>query len=389
MERFEDFLGQDDIKEFFREAGNGKHPGHAYILEGSDGMGKKSLAKLFAMSLLCTSEGEKPCGACHSCKMALAGTHPDFITVTHEKLNTLRVSEIRQQVVDDVPIKPYYGGKKVYIIPDAQKMNKEAQNSLLKTIEEPPDYVVILLLAEGEEALLETIRSRAVKLKTRPVPEPVLKKALVSRGVPEKQAAMAARFARGVPGKAEEMASSDEFRERMERFLALISELPFPDVELIHAALEAERMTNVKIAGFLKRHPIFSPAPDEELLTLAGTCEMEQLAGDYLISGAKDTSEWVPVLVRGKAILYGTTADGWNNPVKVFKSGDILSFEALFSDRYTGELLMTHEDGAVILFMKPDALYEFFCAHPECLLEAAHILEKEKRSYRKLWLNAM
>ena len=245
MERFEDFLGQDDIKEFFREAGNGKHPGHAYILEGSDGMGKKSLAKLFAMSLLCTSEGEKPCGACHSCKMALAGTHPDFITVTHEKLNTLRVSEIRQQVVDDVPIKPYYGGKKVYIIPDAQKMNKEAQNSLLKTIEEPPDYAVLLLLTDSKDSLLPTVTSRCVSFSFRPLPDSIIKKYLTDKlDIEPARASAITSFSGGNLGMAIRLSQSEEFREIYDNTTEMLKTIENRQVEQLLS--EAKEYTEHK-----------------------------------------------------------------------------------------------------------------------------------------------
>ena len=107
----------------------------------------------------------KPCGRCPACIRALSGNHPDIIHVTHEKDTVLAVSEIREQVVGDTAIKPYYGPYKIYIIPQAQLMNENAQNALLKTIEEPQEYVLVLLLTDNAEWFLPTIKSRCIRIR--------------------------------------------------------------------------------------------------------------------------------------------------------------------------------------------------------------------------------
>ena len=94
---------------------------------------------------------------------------PDIIYVQHEKLNIISVDEIRRQVNNSIAIKPYSSERKVYIIDEAEKMNVQAQNALLKTLEEPPAYAVIILLTTNQEALLQTIRSRCVTLTMKPV----------------------------------------------------------------------------------------------------------------------------------------------------------------------------------------------------------------------------
>lgn len=103
------------------------------------------------------------------------GNHPDIIYVTHEKPNVISVDNIRQQVNGDIDIKPYSGEYKIYIIDEAEKMNVQAQNALLKTLEEPPAYAVILLLATRAEAMLQTILSRCVVLNIKPVPEDLIR----------------------------------------------------------------------------------------------------------------------------------------------------------------------------------------------------------------------
>ena len=171
MGSFKDVVGHKDIINYIRNAVTENKVSHAYILNGERGSGKKMLANLFATTLLCEEQGPDPCNACHSCHQAESGNHPDIIRVTHEKPNTISVDDIRRQVNEDIQIKPYQGPYKIYIIAEADLMTVQAQNALLKTIEEPPAYAVIFLLTENAEALLPTITSRCVMLKLRNIKE--------------------------------------------------------------------------------------------------------------------------------------------------------------------------------------------------------------------------
>lgn len=102
--------------------------------------------------------GFDPCQECHSCQTRLLpGNQPDIIRVLHEKPNSISVDDIRTQINNDVAIKPYSSKYKIYIVNEAEKMTQQAQNALLKTLEEPPEYVVILLLTSNLNALLPTI----------------------------------------------------------------------------------------------------------------------------------------------------------------------------------------------------------------------------------------
>lgn len=136
---------------------------HALIIESEDDNARKDAAKRFALNIMC--ENKNACGACHNCKQILAGSHPDLIWVTHEKEQTLSVKEIREQVCDTVTTRPFANEHKIYIIDDSQLMPPGAQNALLKTIEEPPEYAVLVLLCDNANRLLETIRSRCIILK--------------------------------------------------------------------------------------------------------------------------------------------------------------------------------------------------------------------------------
>ena len=147
MPGFEEIVGHEQIVTHLKSAMKLGKVSHAYILSGEKGCGKKLLADVFAETLQCEKGGTEPCGSCHSCVQARSGNHPDIIHLMHEKPNSISVDDVRQQIVNDVLVKPYSGKYKIYIVPDAEKMTAAAQNALLKTIEEPPAYAVILLLA--------------------------------------------------------------------------------------------------------------------------------------------------------------------------------------------------------------------------------------------------
>ena len=154
-----------EIRQYFREMAGRDQVGHAFILEGDSGEGWRKLAEEFAATVQC--EHRNFCGRCPSCQAYQSGNHPDIIQVTHEKKDSIGVDEIRAQLVDDMAIKPYSSPYKVYLVDEAEKLTVQAQNALLKTLEEPPVYGIILLLTTNTEMLLPTIRSRCINLKVR------------------------------------------------------------------------------------------------------------------------------------------------------------------------------------------------------------------------------
>lgn len=223
---FQEILGNEMIKEHFLKAIESHRISHAYILTGEEGTGRKSIANAFAMTLLCEKGGTEPCMVCHSCKQALSGNHPDLIYVTHEKPASIGVDDIREQINDTIQIRPYSSYYKIYIVDEAEKMTVQAQNALLKTIEEPPAYGVILLLTENSEAFLPTILSRCVSLKLRPVKDEQIRKYLMEElHVPDYQAEVCAAFARGNVGKAKRLAESEHFSELKDQVIRLLRRL--------------------------------------------------------------------------------------------------------------------------------------------------------------------
>ena len=153
----------NSAERYFALAGERGELGHAFLLEGKDPGVLTETAGRIAQRVLC--EKGTACGVCESCRAALSGNHPDIITVTHEKPDTLSVGEIRKQLVDDMEIRPYRSARKIYLVPDAGKMNPQAQNALLKTLEEPPAYGMILLLADNRDRFLPTVLSRVAALR--------------------------------------------------------------------------------------------------------------------------------------------------------------------------------------------------------------------------------
>ena len=145
---------------------------HAYLITGDGASGKDRIAAAFAQTLQCASLRERlaeitsldevdACGTCRSCRQAADGNMPDLTVWSHEKPKSFSVEDVRN-LVTDVQIRPFESSRKVYILPDAHLMTPEAQNALLKTLEEPPSYVVLILLSDSADAMLETIRSRCV-----------------------------------------------------------------------------------------------------------------------------------------------------------------------------------------------------------------------------------
>ncbi|MCR4586891.1 MAG: DNA polymerase III subunit delta [Lachnospiraceae bacterium] len=225
MSGFDDIYGQEAIKEHLIQAIAQKKTSHAYILQGEKGAGKKFIAKRYAMALQCEAEGEKPCFQCTSCKQILSDNHPDVITVTHEK-TTISVNDIRVQLNNDMAIMPYKGPKKIYIIPEGEKMTQEAQNALLKTLEEPPEYGVIMILTTSAERLLQTIRSRCVLLTMKAVPDDVLKPFLMREcKVTDYKADICCAFAQGNIGRAIMLAESDDFERLKDAALGIVKNL--------------------------------------------------------------------------------------------------------------------------------------------------------------------
>ena len=208
MKKFQDIIGREQIIEHLQNAIRFNRVSHAYIFYGEEGNGKNVIADIFAAALQCEVYSGEPCGECKSCLQAAGGNHPDIIRVRHEKA-TIGVDDIRNQLNNDIAVKPYSSRYKVYIIDEAEKMTEAAQNALLKTIEEPPEYAVILLLTDNANPFLPTILSRTVLIHMISVYKVLVQKQLMKVcGIPDYQAELPATFAAGYQSHAQRFAAS-------------------------------------------------------------------------------------------------------------------------------------------------------------------------------------
>lgn len=158
---FENILGNDKIKDTLSNTIKENRISHSYLFVGVDGIGKKLFAKEFAKKLLC--ENQEDDESCSSCIKLNSNNHPDFKEIKPDEKGSIKIDVIRQ-MQEEISEKPIISKRKVYIIEDSETMTQEAQNCLLKTLEEPPEYIVIILITSNESKLLTTVKSRCLKL---------------------------------------------------------------------------------------------------------------------------------------------------------------------------------------------------------------------------------
>jgi DNA polymerase-3 subunit delta' len=198
------------------------------------------------MAMQCRGEGEKPCMECHSCSQMLSKNQPDVIMVTHEKPGSIGVEDVREQVNNQIGIKPYSSRYKIYIIDEAQKLTPQAQNSLLKTIEEPPSYGVVILLTSNIDMLLPTVVSRCVVLNMRAVENSVVKKYVMDRtSVSEYEGDIIVAFSNGNIGKAMRLASSEQFGQLKEAVIHLLKHIS--EMETYEIVLGVKNLSEFKL----------------------------------------------------------------------------------------------------------------------------------------------
>ncbi|MBD5494953.1 MAG: DNA polymerase III subunit [Lachnospiraceae bacterium] len=252
MAKFTDIIGQEQLKEHLQNAISMNKVSHAYIINGERSSGKEFVAKIFAKTLQCEKGGTEACDECHSCKQAQSGNQPDIIYISHEKPNTISVEDIRAQINNDIVIKPYSSPRKVYIMNEGEKMTPQAQNALLKTLEEPPEYAVILILTTNVDSLLPTVLSRCVVLNMKPVPDKKVKEFLMKElEVPDYKADICVAFARGNIGKAKMLASSEEFDKVKEEAITLVKYINDMEISEIVKAIKKISEYKFEITDYL------------------------------------------------------------------------------------------------------------------------------------------
>ncbi len=194
---------------------------HAYLFFGPSGVGKRSLASLCARMLYCEAKA-KPCGVCTPCQRFLHGNHPDVFIVRPER--SIGVEAIRS-LLSDIQLRAFADGYKAVIIEQADRMTTQAQNCLLRTLEEPPEGTVFFLTSDSLDAILPTLRSRCRLFPVAPLSEEEVLRRLVAHGVPADRAAMLAPLAQGSVGRALRMQEDESYWPLRERVLRALFEL--------------------------------------------------------------------------------------------------------------------------------------------------------------------
>ena len=196
---------------------------HSYIFTGPTGAGKKTISNYFAKMLQCQGM-DKPCNTCKSCRQVESSNHPDIIRIESQS-NVIRVDSIRE-LRKDISIKPFQSQRKIYIIEKGDTMNQQAQNALLKTLEEPPKHAIIIILVENLASLLPTIVSRCQIIRIPPLSTQEIGEIIKSRvEVTHDKALVFAKLAQGNPGRGLELALSEEYQQMRDESLELLMKL--------------------------------------------------------------------------------------------------------------------------------------------------------------------
>ncbi len=224
MYSFDEIVGHENIIKHMENAFQTGKVSHAYIVEGEEGMGKKKLVNAFSKLLQCEKPREaKPCNCCASCLQIESGNHPDIVYVRPSKKTGYGVSDVREQIIQDINVRPYQSNRKIYIIEQAELMTIQAQNSLLKTIEEPPEYGVFFLVSSNSQQFLQTILSRSVKMSLKPIHQKKIEQYLMENyGVSSSEAGVYGSFSRGNLGKAILLKDSENFTLQRQNMLKVL-----------------------------------------------------------------------------------------------------------------------------------------------------------------------
>ncbi len=238
--------GHDDVVEQFRRAMVRRRLASSFLFAGPAGIGKRTFTLKLAQAMLCQTQPEEamdPCGTCPSCVQASAGTHPDLDVVAKpddksfiplELLIGQREHRRREGLCHNIGLKPYLGGRKIAIIDDADYLNAEGANALLKTLEEPPPRSVLILIGTTPAKQLPTIRSRCQLIRFRPLPIDAVAELLVSKQLMA-DAAGAGRLARYSEGS-------------LQQALELVDPELWSFRNMLHEQLSAPRLDNVRFA---------------------------------------------------------------------------------------------------------------------------------------------
>lgn len=243
--------GHEDVVRKFRRALEQGRLASTFLFVGPEGIGKRALALRLAQSLLCQTRDEKlldPCGHCPGCSQVLAGTHPDLFTLARPTgKSEIPVAMIKgddnfpaaQSLLFNLSMRPFYGGRKIAILDDADSLNVAGANALLKTLEEPPPRSVLILISASADRQLPTIRSRAQIIRFNPLPRELVSRLLVEQGIvgSADEANRLAAFSDGSLARAAELAEPTLWSFRSE-LLKRLAQSPLASIAMSQATMK-------------------------------------------------------------------------------------------------------------------------------------------------------
>ena len=295
--RFEEIIGNEKLKEQLGSLIEASRIPHAIIIEGDEGMGKKTLAREIALALVCSAEGEKPCRACTACSKVKKGIHPDVVFYSGSgKSGAISVDTVRQ-LISDAYLKPNEAAFKVLVLEECTNMLAPAQNALLKILEEPPEYAVLILCTKTKSVFLQTVLSRSVVFKLEGVDEAQGAKYICEKNpdiTPEEAQRALAITGKNI-GKALETLGDGKLKKIMEIANSVaIASIQSSEYELIKACavFERDNKTLISAATLLKsvfRDALLYESSAEMLSSLDETAALlsSRLTADKLIKMIK------------------------------------------------------------------------------------------------------
>lgn len=260
----EDIKGQERAVQYLRSALKNRRLPHAFLFVGPTGSGRRILAKTFAKAVNCLDRDDGPCGKCNSCRKIDEDIHPDVTWIAKdEKSNQVKIQSIRE-LEGGIALKPYEGRYKVYVVLDGECMNLEASNSFLKTLEEPPDHSIIIIIANSAHAMLPTVRSRCQVVRLKPLSRAALKTILTDEHhIPPEKADFISRYAEGKLGKA--LSEKDAITDNKNRYLDEFLKGEEGDIYTKEDRSELSSKLNI-LASWYRDLLIYKTTNDAELL---------------------------------------------------------------------------------------------------------------------------
>ena len=253
---WENLIGHATTAEYLRKnIAEDKFP-HAVIFSGAEGVGKRLAAEICAAALLCDNQTDgSPCGACESCRLVTAHSHPDFYVVEAEATKTTRNIKIGQirEMQREASLRPINSARRVVILDGAELMNNAAANCLLKTLEEPPSQTIFILLTASRSNLLMTIRSRCATVNFDKLSAEQIRNALINRGAEAAEAARLSVIAGGSFGRALKLKDSGgaQLREEALSTLEKLARAELKNEDIFAKGTQISEWSREQFADFL------------------------------------------------------------------------------------------------------------------------------------------